>query len=152
GGLMGLLHAFFSISLRADQIVGGTAINFLALGLTGYLFVKLYGAQGTPAHLSAIPDVHLAFLGHGFVGDVFRPLDLMIWIAIILILAVWIVVFKTPIGLRIRACGEHPRAADTVGINVYAVRYGAVTLSGMLAAAGGAFLSLGFSSSFTPNM
>ena len=152
GGLMGLLHAFFSISLRADQIVGGTAINFLALGLTGYLFVKLYGAQGTPTNLSAIPDVHLAFLGHGFVGDVFGLLDLMIWIAIILIFVVWIVVFKTPIGLRIRACGEHPRAADTVGINVYAVRYGSVILSGMLAAAGGAFLSLGFSNSFTPNM
>jgi ABC-type uncharacterized transport system permease subunit len=152
GGLMGLLHAFFSISLRADQIVGGTAINFLALGLTGYLFIKLYGAQGTPTQLSAIPDVHLAFLGHGFFGDVFGLLDLMIWIAIILIFVVWIVVFKTPIGLRIRACGEHPRAADTVGINVYAVRYGSVILSGMLAAAGGAFLSLGFSNSFTPNM
>jgi ABC-type uncharacterized transport system permease subunit len=152
GGLMGLLHAFFSISLRADQIVGGTAINFLALGLTTYLFIKLYGNQGTPADLSSIPDVHLSFLGSGFLGDVFGLLDLMIWFAIVLTFVVWIVVFKTPIGLRIRACGEHPRAADTVGINVYAVRYGAVVLSGMLAAAGGAFLSLGFSNSFTPNM
>ncbi len=152
GGLMGLLHAFFSVSLRADQIVGGTAINFLALGLTTYLFVKLYGSQGTPSNISTIPAVHLSFLGHGFVGDVFGRLDLLIWVAIALIFVVWIVVFKTPIGLRIRACGEHPRAADTVGINVYAVRYGAVVLSGMLAAAGGAFLSLGFNGSFTPNM
>jgi ABC-type uncharacterized transport system permease subunit len=152
GGLMGLLHAFFSISLRADQIVGGTAINFLALGLTGYLYVKLYGAQGTPSDISTIPSVHLGFLGHGFVGDVFGRLNLLIWVAIVLIFVVWIVVFKTPIGLRIRACGEHPRAADTVGINVYAVRYGAVVLSGMLAATGGAFLSLAFNGSFTPNM
>jgi general nucleoside transport system permease protein len=152
GGLMGLLHAFFSISLRADQIVGGTAINFLALGLTGYLFVKLYGSQGTPSDISTIPAVHLGFLGHGFLGDVFGRLNLLVWVAIALVLVVWIVVFKTPIGLRIRACGEHPRAADTVGINVYAVRYGAVVLSGMLAAAGGAFLSLGFNGSFTPNM
>jgi general nucleoside transport system permease protein len=152
GGLMGLLHAFFSISLRADQIVGGTAINFIALGLTGYLFVKLYGTQGTPSDISTIPAVHLGFLGHGFLGDVFGRLNLLIWVAIILVFVVWIVVFKTPVGLRIRACGEHPRAADTVGINVYAVRYGAVVLSGMLAAAGGAFLSLGFNGSFTPNM
>ena len=152
GGLMGLLHAFFSISLRADQIVGGTAINFLALGITTYLFVKLYGSEGTPSDLSTIPSVHLGFLGHGFIGEVFGRLDLLVWVAIVLIFVVWIVVFKTPIGLRIRACGEHPRAADTVGINVYAVRYGAVVLSGMLAAAGGAFLSLGFNGSFTPNM
>jgi len=152
GGLMALLHAFFSISLRADQIVGGTAINFLALGITTYLFVKLYGSEGTPSDVSTIPSIHLGFLGHGFIGDVFGRLDLLIWVAIVLIFVVWIVVFKTPIGLRIRACGEHPRAADTVGINVYAVRYGAVVLSGMLAAAGGAFLSLGFNGSFTPNM
>jgi simple sugar transport system permease protein len=149
---MGLLHAFFSISLRADQIVGGTAINFLALGITTYLFVKLYGSEGTPSDISTIPSVHLGLLGHGFIGDVLGRLNLLIWTAIALIFVVWIVVFKTPIGLRIRACGEHPRAADTVGINVYAVRYGAVVLSGMLAAAGGAFLSLGFNGSFTPNM
>jgi general nucleoside transport system permease protein len=152
GGLMGLLHAFFSVSLRADQIVGGTAINFIALGLTSYLFVKLYGSQGTPSDISTIPGVHLGFLGHGFFGQVFGRLNLLVWAAIVLVFVVWIVVFKTPIGLRIRACGEHPRAADTVGISVYAIRYGAVILSGMLAAAGGAFLSLGFNGSFTPNM
>jgi len=152
GGAFASVHAFFAIHLRADQIVGGTAINFLALGITTYLFVKLYGSEGTPSDVSTIPSVHLGFLGHGFIGEVFGRLNLLIWVAIVLIFVVWIVVFKTPIGLRIRACGEHPRAADTVGINVYAVRYGAVVLSGMLAAAGGAFLSLGFNGSFTPNM
>jgi ABC-type uncharacterized transport system permease subunit len=152
GGLTGLLHAVFSISLRSDQIVGGTAINFLALGITSYLFFKLYGSQGSPSDLSTIPDVRLSFLGHGFIGDVFGKLNLMIWVAIALVFVTWIVVFKTPIGLRIRACGEHPRAADTVGIDVYAVRYGAVILSGILAGAGGAFLSIGFGNSFTENM
>jgi ABC-type uncharacterized transport system permease subunit len=152
GAVAGLVHAFFAVSLRTDQIVGGTAINFIALGLTTYLYVKLYGEEGTPRDLSTIPNVSLGFLGHGFFGDVFGLLNLMIWIAIGLIFLVWIAVFKTPIGLRLRSCGEHPRAADTVGINVYAVRYGAVTLSGMLAAAGGAYLSLGFVNSFTDNM
>jgi ABC-type uncharacterized transport system permease subunit len=157
GGLMALLHAFFSITLRADQIVGGTAINFIALGLTTYLLVKIYGDEGTPTDIQTIPNVHLGFLdgipGIGsFLEDVFGRLNLMIWIAIALVVVTWIVVFKTPVGLRIRSVGEHPRAADTVGINVYAVRYGAVTLSGMLAAAGGAYLSLGFVGSFEDNM
>src|SRR4026207_1161821 len=76
----------------------------------------------------------------------------MLWVAITLVPRSYVVMFKTPIGLRIRACGEHPRAADTVGISVYGVRYGAVTLSGMLAAAGGAYLSIGFVNSFNENM
>src|SRR5581483_10353710 len=152
GAAMGLLHAFFSITLRSDQIVGGTAVNFLALGITSYLFFKLYGKQGTPSTISTMPDVHLRFLGHGFIGDVFGSLNIMIWIAIALVFVTWVVVFKTPVGLRIRACGEHPRAADTVGIDVYAVRYASVTLSGILAAAGGAYLSIVFGTSSTENM
>ncbi len=157
GGLLALVHAFFSVSLRADQIVGGTAINFLALGLTSYLYYKLYGTQGTPTDLSSIPDVKLSFLGHipvigSFLDDVFGQQNLMIWLAILLVFVTWIAVFKTPMGLRLRSVGEHPRAADTVGINVYAVRYGAVVLSGMLAATGGAYLSLGLVNSFSANM
>ena len=157
GGLMGLLHAFFSITLQADQIVGGTAVNFLALGLTSYLFIKLYGSQGTPTDLSTIPNVSLDFLDRipgvgSFLDDVFGNLNLMIWVGIALVAVVWVAVFKTPLGLRLRSVGEHPRAADTLGINVYAIRYGAVMLSGMLAAAGGAYLSLGFVHTFERNM
>ena len=157
GGVFGLLHAFFSITLRADQIVGGTAINLIALGLTTYLFIRIYGDTGTPTGIDSIPNVSLGFLDSvpvigGFLDDVFGDLNLMIWLGFLLVVTVWLVVFKTPIGLRIRAVGEHPRAADTVGINVYLIRYGAVTLSGMLAAAGGAYLSLGFVETFDQNM
>jgi ABC-type uncharacterized transport system permease subunit len=157
GALFGLLHAFFSITLRADQIVGGTAINLIALGLTTYLFIKIYGTEGTPTGISSIPNVTIGFLDGipvigNFLDDVFGQLNLMIWAGFLLVVAVWVVVFKTPIGLRIRSVGEHPRAADTVGINVYAVRYGAVILSGALAAAGGAYLSLGFVETFDQNM
>jgi len=152
GGAAAFVHAVWAIHLQADQIVSGTAINFLAVGLTGYLFIDIYGTEGTPTDIPSIPDVHLGFLGDGFVGDIFGQLNLMIWIAIVLVPLTWAIMFKTPIGLRIRACGEHPRAADTVGISVYGVRYGAVTLSGMLAAAGGAYLSIGFVNSFNENM
>lgn len=153
GGAMALLHALWSIHFRADQIISGFAVNFLAYGLTGYLFIDVYGQEGTPTDIPSIPNVRLAFIDDvPFFGDIFGNLNLMIWIALILIPVSWFVLFKTPLGLRLRAVGEHPRAADTVGIDVYAVRYGAVVVSGMLAAAGGAFLSIGFVNSFNENM
>jgi simple sugar transport system permease protein len=153
GALFALVHAFFAIQLRADQIVGGTAINFLAAGITGYLFIDIYGGEGTPPDVPGIPDVHLGFLDDWyFVGPVLGQLNLMIWLAFLTIVGSWVVLFKTPIGLRIRAVGEHPRAAETVGIPVYATRYAAVTFSGVLAALGGAYLSIGFVNSFNQQM
>jgi general nucleoside transport system permease protein len=158
GGLTALIHAFVSIQLRADQIVSGTAINFLALGVTGYFFVDVYGGQGTPGEgIPRIPQVNLGFLGSipgigDFVEAVIGHLNLMIWLSFLLLIVSYFVMFRSPIGLRIRSVGEHPRAADTVGISVYATRYASVTLSGMLAALGGAYLSIGFLGSFNENM
>ena len=153
GGAMALLHAIWSIHFRADQVISGFAINVLAAGLTGYLYLDVYGQEGTPTDIPAIPNVRLSFLDDvPFLGDVFANLNLMIWIALILVPLSWVVLFKTPLGLRLRAVGEHPRAADTVGIDVYRVRYGAVIVSGMLAAAGGAYLSIGNVGSFNEGM
>ena len=147
GAAFALVHAFMAIHLRADQIVSGTAINFLALGVTGYFFIQVYGENGTPGDLPRIPDVHIDFL-----GKVFGQLNLMIWLSFLLLILAHITLFKTPVGLRIRSVGEHPRAADTVGISVYATRYAAVILSGALAALGGAYLSIGYVGSFNENM
>jgi simple sugar transport system permease protein len=153
GGGLALIHAFFSIHLRADQIVSGTAINFIALGLTGYLFRSIYGTRGTPELEERIPQVSVPGLRDlPFVGDVVGEMNLMIWLAILLVLVAYVVLFKTPIGLRLRSVGEHPKAADTVGISVYRVRYAAVIVSGMLAALGGAYLSFGFGGAFNENM
>lgn len=153
GGVLALIHAFMAIQLRADQIVSGTAINFLSLGVTGYFYIDVYGDNGTPGTgIPAIPDIHLGFLGKGFVGQVFGDLNLMVWLMFALIVVSHIVMFRTSIGLRIRAVGEHPRAADTVGISVYRVRYAAVILSGVIASLGGAFLSIGYIHSFTENL
>ena len=154
GGVLALVLAYFAIHLRADQIVGGTAINFLALGITGYFFFQLYHGNYVPTGVSTIPNVKIPGLSSGsFLGDAIGDLNLMIWAGFVLVIVSYIVVFKTPIGLRIRACGEHPRAADTVGINVYAVRYGCVILSGILVALGGVYLSDGFGGgAFNDNM
>ncbi len=138
GAVLAGIHAFFSINIRTDQIVSGTAINFLALGVTGYFFIQIYGDQGTPGDIARIPEV--------------GGLNLMIWLSFLLVIASYVVMFKTPFGLRLRAVGEHPRAADTVGISVYGMRYVGVILSGILAALGGAYLSIGFLGSFNENM
>jgi ABC-type uncharacterized transport system permease subunit len=154
GGSLGLIHAIFTITFRADQIVIGFAINFLALGLTGYLFRSIYGPQGTPSDIPRIPALDLPgwFKDIPFVGPVFGSLSIMTWLMLVLAVLAWFVIFKTPIGLRLRSVGEHPRAADTVGISVFKIRYGAVILSGILASLGGAYLSFGFGGSFNENM
>jgi ABC-type uncharacterized transport system permease subunit len=153
GGGFALLYAFFAIHLRADQIVGGTAINFLALGVTGYFFIQVYGESGTPGDLPRIPEADIPGLKpHTFLGDAIGHLSYMIWASFALLIVAQIVIFHTPIGLRLRAVGEHPRAADTVGISVYLTRYLAVVISGILAALGGAYLSIGFVGSFGENM
>jgi general nucleoside transport system permease protein len=153
GGVAALIHAFVSIHLRADQIVSGTAINFLALGVTGYFFIQVYGDQGIPGSIPRVPTVNLnAIDGIPLIGPVFGHLNLMIWLTFLTLIVSYVVMFRTPIGLRIRSVGEHPRAADTVGISVYKIRYAAVILSGMLAALGGAYLSIGFVGSFNENM
>jgi general nucleoside transport system permease protein len=153
GGTLALIHAFFSIHLQADQIVSGTAINFIALGATGYLFRDIYGTRGTPELEERIPQVSVPLLRDiPYAGDVLGEMNLMIWMAILLVLVASIVLFRTPIGLRLRSVGEHPKAADTVGISVFKVRYSAVVASGMLAALGGAYLSFGFGGAFNENM
>jgi simple sugar transport system permease protein len=155
GMAMATIHAIWAISLKVDQIISGTALNFLALGITGYIFIDKYGDTGTPGNVSdyGIPDIHLNFLKDWpFVGPILGQLNLMIWLSIVLLFATYIFVFRTPYGLRLRAVGEHPRAADTVGISVYKVRYMAVIGSGAIAAMGGAYISLGFVHSFSENL
>jgi simple sugar transport system permease protein len=155
GMVLGSIHAVWAIQFKVDQIISGTAINLLSLGITGYLFVDKYGVSGTPGNIDqyGIPDVHLRFLsGWTLIGPIFGRLNLMIWLSFLLLIATSVFVFRTPFGLRLRAVGEHPRAADTVGISVHRTRYLAVIGSGGIAAMGGAYLSIGFVHSFTQGM
>jgi len=156
GALIALVYAFFAINLRTDQIVGGTAVNFLALGITGYFFVQLYHGNYIPQGVSEIPNLRIPGIADlHFLGPAIGDLNIMIWAGFLLVVLSYFVVFKTPVGLRIRACGEHPRAADTVGIDVYKVRYACVVLSGILAGLGGVYLSDGEGSgsgTFVSNM
>jgi general nucleoside transport system permease protein len=173
GALLALVHAIFAIHLRADQIVSGTAINILATGITAFAFQDIYGDSGTP-DTPTIPNVHIAHIPvlqqlleavnwvlqkipgvrsiASGIGNVFDVQNLMTWIALALVLLAWFFLFRTTWGLRLRAVGEHPRAADTVGISVFRWRYVAVMSSGALAGLGGAYLSFGFLDAFTNQM
>ena len=152
GGVLALVHAIFAVTLRADQIVSGFALNFIALGVTGYVFLNTYGDRGTPDGVPAVPDISLPIDWIPFFGPALEKLNLLVWLSLLMVVAVWLFVFRTPAGLRLRSVGENPRAAATVGISVIKVRYLAVIASGVLAALGGAFLSIGFVHSFNQNM
>ncbi|MEI4802750.1 ABC transporter permease [Bacillus sp. NPDC077411] len=151
GGLFALLHAVASITFRADQVVSGVAINFLALGLTVFAIKKIFGKGQTDFIQYRIEKIDIPGLSDiPVIGKVFfSDVPLTSYIAIILAFVVWYVIYKTPFGLRLRAVGEHPMAADTMGINVYKMRYIAVCLSGMFAGVGGAVFSTSISNNFS---
>jgi ABC-type uncharacterized transport system permease subunit len=153
GVALAAIHAVAAIHFRSDQIVSGMALNILALGLTSYLDYQFYGTTGTPSDLAGVPDVEIAPLAAvPFVGDVLAHQNAIVWVSLALVVLIQFFLFRTVPGLRLRAVGEHPRAAETVGIAVRRTRYWAVLASGALAALGGAYLSLSVAHSFTDGM
>ena len=155
GGLMALIHAVVSIRFRADQIVSGIAINIFAAGLTLFLVQRIFGLQdvGHVGQSELLPYINVPVLDQiPFLGRVLFQQNVVVYAAIVLLVVVQLMLFRTRLGLRIRSVGEHPQAADTAGINVYAIRYGAVITSGLLSGLAGAFLAIGISNTFVPNM
>ena len=155
GGLMALIHAVISIRFRADQIISGFAINIAAIGLTTFLNAKISNFQGLSqvGPDGRLPVVNIPVLsGIPFFGEVLFQQNIMVYVALALLVVVNIVLFRTRLGLRLRAVGEHPQAADTAGINVYRLRFGAVIASGLLSGLAGAFLSIGIANIFNDNM
>lgn len=155
GGLMALIHAIVSINFKADQIVSGIAINIAALGLTNYLLFIQTNNQGVPTLSNAL---RLPIISWGplaslpFIGPVLFQQNIIFYVAILILLGIQFLLFRTNIGLRIRAVGEHPHAADTAGVNVQLLRYMCVISSGLLSGLAGAFLSLGIAGIFNSNM
>jgi simple sugar transport system permease protein len=147
GALLGLLLAWMAVTLKIDQIIGGTVINILAVGLTGYFYTTGLTTEGKlrPIVIPILSKIPL-------IGRVLFENPPITYAAIVLVFIIHYVLFYTRWGLRTRAVGEHPRAADTVGINVYKMRYVNVILGGCLAGLAGAFLTLEAVGSFERSM
>ncbi len=153
GAAMGALHALACVTYRGNQIVSGTALILLSQGATGFLLQRIFGQPGSSDLVKTLPTWKIeAFRRIPFVGLIIGDLSPLVYIAFICVICSHFLIFKTKLGLRMRAVGENPESADTLGIDVYNVRYFGVIMSGILASLGGAFLSVGQLGQFTENM
>ncbi|AEX85133.1 branched-chain amino acid ABC transporter permease [Marinitoga sp. 1135] len=153
GVLFSWLHAYVSIRWSADQIVSATALILIATGLTAFLMEPIFGHSGQTDFVAKIPKVKFeAIQNVPFIGEIFDEMSIFVYLAFIAVALSWFLIYKTPLGLRMRAVGENPKAADTLGVNVFGIRYFGVLMSGLLAAFGGAYLSIGELGQFQENM
>lgn len=142
GAALAYIYAVSCIKFQADQVVAGMAINFLMIGLPALISGAVYDSAGSTPQIDKAEQL----------PDIINGLSYASLLVFALVPICWYVLYKTPFGLRLRATGENPEAADVAGVNVIKLRYIAVVISGVLAGAGGAYLSIGQSSLFTRNM
>jgi len=156
GILLGSLHAYITVNWAGNQIVSGVAINVMAMGIVTYLLELVFKTTGysppAPYFGAAANKIHLIFLKNIPILGGFADLTIFVWFSLILVVILHFVLYYTVIGLRIRAVGENPRAAETLGVNVLKIKWFSVILGSIFAAFGGMALSLGTLSSFTNSM
>lgn len=150
GGVFSLLHAIASITFQADQTISGIALNLIGPGIAFFLCRIFFdGSIMTKPSENVLPNIFGSGVD-GIYGNL--NLDVSFFIALAATIITWFMLYKTKWGLRVRAVGEHPAAADTLGVNVYRIRYICVIISGMLAGVGGAGITLGIVSQFNPTV
>jgi simple sugar transport system permease protein len=153
GALQGFLHGLISIKFSGNQIVSGTGINIFALGFTAFMSQVIWGSRGASDAVQGIDPISIPLIKDiPIIGEVIGVHSPLVYILIILVVISYIILFKTSFGLRIRAVGEHPTAADTAGVNVFKIKYLCCVISGIFAGFGGAFLSLGHLNLFALGM
>lgn len=150
GVVMASILALFALKYLVDQVVLGVVINLLAAGITGFFFDETM--KGIPS-APVLQRIHIPVLGDiPFLGPVLFDQNLLVYLAVISVIVVWFLLYRTKWGLRVRAVGEHPKAADTVGISVIATRWSAVLLGGVFAGLGGACFTIATSGGFEKNI
>ncbi|MCL6452646.1 MAG: ABC transporter permease [Alicyclobacillus sp.] len=153
GGLVSWVFAWAAIRIAADQVVLGMAINFFGAGITAFLLNTIFGYNGTPTTTPSLPMVTIPALAHvPVLGWFFHQQSILVYLMLAVVIASHWFLFHTRLGLRMRAVGENPLAADTLGLNVWRLRYTGVIIGGILSAVGGAYLSIGILNSFDVNM
>lgn len=155
GALVGLMLAYFALNLKTDIILSAIALNLMAAGGTVFLLFVVSGDRGISSSLDSrvLPKLFTGLADKvPFIGPVIFGHNVLTYVAFVLVFATWFFMFKTPMGLRLRAVGENFHAAESVGISVKKIQYQALVLSGIMAGLGGAFMSMGYVSWFSQNM
>lgn len=155
GAVLALLHAFICIQLQADQTIAGTAINFLGPGLALFICKAMFdNSSETPslAPSEKLPKLFDGVFESGSFGYNVLNVYAVAYLVFVFAIICWFVFYKTKFGAHLRACGEHPQACESLGINVYGVRYACVIISGFMAGLGGAFATLATVSHFRPTV
>ena len=153
GALMALLYAFVTVKLGQQQVVTGTAMNILAVGICAFFQRVLFGVPTTPLQIDALPKIAIPLLSKiPVLGEVFFNQNIMTYFAYILIPVSIFVLYKTSLGLALRSTGENPVAVDVAGINVNRVRFLTVLVSGAIGGLAGSFYTVGYLGMFTSNI
>lgn len=155
GVVMALVMAFFTMKMKANPIMIGIALNLFAADFSVWLLLVWTGSKGTTASLPSkvLPTINIPFIEDiPILGEIISGHYFLTYVCIVLAILIWILVYKTPFGLRMKACGLDEHTAESVGVKVQKVRLIAIILSGILAAMAGAYLSMGYLSMFSSNM
>lgn len=152
-GLFGLVMAFFSVTLKQDQFIVGLSLFVAAVGIANFLYSVFVGVTTAPPLIPVVKPIHIPLLSDiPFFGSVLFSQNLMFYFAVALSVALWYFLYRTRYGLNLRSVGENPRVADSIGISVTRVRYGATILGSMIMGLGGAYLPLYFTATYTPSL
>lgn len=148
GGVFALIFAFLTVTMRVNQVVSGLALTMLGMGVSGF-YGQMYIGKTAPQFLS-VPIPLLSKIP--YIGQIFFNHDILVYLSYVLVFVSWIFIFKTKWGMSLRAAGESPKTADSMGINVFAIRYIYIIIGGMLTSLGGAYLSLAYTSMWVEKM
>ena len=153
GALYSAIMAWLSVTLKANQVIAGIGMNILATGLAAYIYRLIFGIRSLPAKITPFQSLDIPVLTDiPYLGTVFFNHNILVYLAFALVPISWFILEKTTFGLKIKAVGEHPRAADSKGINVSLIRYLAVIIGGAYAGAGGVFMTIAYLNMFTESV
>ncbi|MCF0133079.1 MAG: ABC transporter permease [Blautia sp.] len=153
GTLFSLIMAWLSVTMRANQVIAGIGMNILASGLAAYIYRLIFGIRALPAKITSFQALNIPLLSKiPILGPILFQHNILVYLTFLLVPFTWFVLEKTTFGLKIKAVGEHPRAADSKGISVGKIRYAAVLIGGAYAGAGGAFMTIAYLNTFTESV
>ncbi len=155
GVIIATIMAGFALKLKADLVLTGLAINMFATGITVYILYSLTGDKATSTALPSlvVPSIHLPIIRHiPILGGIISGHNILTYLAFVSVIVTYIIIYKLPIGVRIRAVGENPEAVKSVGVSVVKIRFISLIISGVFSALGGAYMSMGYMPWFTSEM